>query len=233
MHRRGLLSTVAALAVAGSTSAWAEPKDSASSPPTVVPVELEGSTYAPSPPSPVVARTEAPKPPPKPPPTMSERLQLRAGGELGWNSLTGLGGVMSATPLPRIELDAGVGLSALGWRAGARLRFTPLTGQFRPFVGAGLSLSLGTLWNTASLETDGNTVRYKVKVSPNAQLVGGFEFLDSSGWSFLVTGGVARSLRASNYEIVEGTPNQTQRDVFDLLYGDGIVISIGIGKLLP
>lgn len=163
-------------------------------------------------------------------PTLTQRFQIRGGVDFGWNSLTGLGGTLSATFLPHVEADAGVGVSALGWRAGARLRLTPLRGAFRPFLGAGLSLSAGTLGRTVRLDSDDNAFEYKVKLAPFAQVVGGIETLDDSGWVLMLTGGYAYALRASNIEITSGMPLESQQRALDLLYRSGLVISIGVGK---
>lgn len=163
-------------------------------------------------------------------PTFRRRYQLRGGIDFGWNSLTGLGVVFSGTPIAHIEVDAGAGLSALGYRAGTRLRLTPMTGSFRPFIGGGLSMSAGTFGRKAKLDTDDNKIEFKVKPAPYAQLVVGFEAFSEEGWLFLLAAGRAFALRDGNYEVVSGTPNKTQNDVLELLYGSGAAISLEVGK---
>jgi hypothetical protein len=150
-------------------------------------------------------------------------------GELGWNGLSGLGPVLSYHMVSNLSVDAGLGLAATGIKGGFRLRGNLLTSNFTPFAAAGLLYGVGTGEAATSLTTDGNTITYRVKGSPYAQIVAGLEYIDDGGFTFMATLGYAKLLQSSNYVITEGEPTKVQQNALDLALGSGAVVSVAFG----
>ncbi|QRO01259.1 hypothetical protein JRI60_20630 [Archangium violaceum] len=148
--------------------------------------------------------------------------------EAGWNTLSGVGLQATYHFMPSLSLDMAGGLSASGWKGGARFRYNFLASNFTPFLGAGLMMTGGAGDEPISLDTNNNRVLARVKPAPFAQVVGGLEFLADGGFCVSATAGYAFAL-TQNPEIVSGTPNEAQRQAFQLLYGNGISLGLALG----
>lgn len=155
---------------------------------------------------------------------------MALGGEFGWNTLAGLGPNLMLNVHPHLSIDAGMGLSAMGWKAGGRLRLNMLEGPTTLFVAAGILGASGGdhVENTVG----GNTITYNIKASPFAQVTGGVDVITNSRWTFTLTVGYAVLLGGENVEVTRGSPNSVQARVFDLLYKSGIVVGVCVGRLL-
>lgn len=164
------------------------------------------------------------------PATTPIRSQRRVGimAEAGWNSLSGVGMQVSYHFMPQLSLDVAGGLSALGWKSGARARYNFVTSNFTPFLGAGLMIGSGAGDEPLSVDDGTRTVLARVGLAPFAQVVGGLEYVADGGFSIMATAGYAFAL-TRNPEIVSGTPTQAHRQVFELLYGNGISLGLALG----
>ncbi|MFY0524796.1 hypothetical protein ACN28I_17090 [Archangium gephyra] len=176
-------------------------------------------------PSSALAREETPEPA-----STSIRSQRRVGimAEAGWNSLSGVGMQVSYHFMPQLSLDVAGGLSALGWKAGARARYNFVTSNFTPFLGAGLMIGSGAGDEPLSVDDGTRTVLARVGLAPFAQVVGGLEYVADGGFSIMATAGYAFAL-TQNPEVVSGTPTEAHRQVFELLYGNGISLGLALG----
>jgi hypothetical protein len=120
------------------------------------------------------------------------------GAEAAYNGLTGVGGLVSYDLSSRLALDAGVGASFAGPKAGIRARYSfPLT-WLSPFVGVGFSMAAGTGADPVVMHQTFLPTVYKVTPSPYAQLVVGLANAWDNGLTLLVTAGWAQLLREKN-----------------------------------
>lgn len=150
-------------------------------------------------------------------------------GEMAWNGLAGLGlnGLYNITP--HIAVDVGLGISASGWKTGARGRFNFLLSHATPFVGAGITVGWGTGGKSiTSGASEGNEYDLKLGPMPYLQLVGGLDFTAGGGFTLIATAGYA-VLLANNATITRGTPTSTQTEALNILYGSGIVLGAALG----
>lgn len=161
---------------------------------------------------------------------------LSLGLEGGWNSVTGVGLMVTYRPSAKVALEAGAGLSAFGWKTGARARLVPFEwtdggpGQLRvgPTVGAGLSHGLGSggaLLRTTSLGSD---VLYRVTPAWMLQSVAGVA-IGRGRLSVVVTGGYAWSLSGQNFQILDGEPRAYDLRELTATFGSGLVGSALLG----
>ena len=149
------------------------------------------------------------------------------GGELGWNGLSGLGAHFAYHVVPRLALDAGLGLSLTGLRAGAGARFNFLTSSWTPFVGGGFSYALGSGAKPVETTLKGDTVKFQVLRSPFLDLTTGVNYTGADGFAFTATTGYAILLRDHNTHYVEGS-----RQAFDDvrgIYKGGLVLALAVG----
>jgi len=149
---------------------------------------------------------------------------------MGWNGLTGFGVNLSYYPVPKIAIDAGIGLSAVGVKTSARGRYLFKVKNFTPFVGLGLMYGFGSPYEIEQKDSFNNDAPYKMKVgkSPFIQLAFGFEYMAKKGFYTLFNTGYALLL-ADNYEITSGTISPDMKRSLDISFGSGIVIEGGIG----
>ncbi len=170
-------------------------------------------------------------------PIRSQR-KLELLGEIGWNSLAGVGATLTYNAHPHLAFDLGGGLSATGWKAGVRGRYNLLTGPFTPFVGAGLSLSSGldgariSRSRNRSRDDDfddfdpSRTGKYDVKRSEFAQAVLGFEFIHRHGFTMQAAAGYSWLLNRNNFTFVAGRRDDHLASAF---FGSGPVVSTAFG----
>jgi hypothetical protein len=168
---------------------------------------------------------------PAPPAELSPRAKhaVALGLEAGWNSLTGVGPVMTFYPHRLVGIDAGAGLSAMGGKLGLRLRATFIDGPATPFIGAGITWASGTSQDIQTVD-QGNTVSIRLKASSFAQITGGVDLMSESQWTFIGAVGYAILLGGENVTVTSGVPDPVQQKAFDLLYKSGIVVSISVGR---
>lgn len=190
---------------------------------------LEGPAL-PSPPPPT-APVAAP-PLPTPPPQLDlrpnrKRRPFFIGGELGWNGLSGLGVNFSYHPDPHLALDTGAGLSLTGWRVGLRVRGNILTGEWTPFLGAGVSYATGLGDQDVELESKGEKAKLRVLPSPFAQFAVGANYTGREGFVFTATTGYSLLLRDHNTSFQSGSA-ETYDDT-KIIYDGGLILSVAFG----
>jgi hypothetical protein len=159
------------------------------------------------------------------------RAERRFGilGEAAWNGLAGIGVNTVYHIVPELSLDAGLGVSATGYKVGVRARYNFLTATATPFLAAGMMLSSGTVGRTVETTADGNTVGLQIKPSAFLQIVGGLDLTARDGFSMLLTLGYARCLTRNNVEIKSGTPTDDQKRAFDIAFKSGPVLGLALG----
>jgi len=150
---------------------------------------------------------------------------------MGWNGITGFGALVSYFVVPKIAVDAGLGLSSEGIKISGRGRYLFTTKNFTPFAGLGFMYGLGTPTDFESTDPNNNDEIYRIKVneSPFIQITGGFEYMAKKGFFTLFNVGYAILLKSCNYEITAGNPVGETRKALDMAFGSGIVIEGGIG----
>jgi hypothetical protein len=132
--------------------------------------------------------------------------------EAGWNSLAGVGAVVTRHLDPHLTVEAGVGLSGEGPKFGTRLRYNFFAQEGTPFLGAGFLYGTGVSAST-----------YRVGPSPFLQLVAGLEYQSRGGFNWLGALGYAWLLR-DNLTTFPGAPFGV-----GLLTGGGPVVSTSFG----
>jgi len=148
--------------------------------------------------------------------------------EAGWNGLSGLGVNVNYHVIPMLSLDLGAGLSGVGPKLGARGRLNMGTGNWVPYLGAGVIHAFGTLDQTVDLSDSGSTVTLELLPTQFVQAVFGVEFVASGGFTFGANAGYAFRLR-ENVRIVSGTPTEEMQQVIDIAYGSGLVLALSLG----
>lgn len=147
--------------------------------------------------------------------------------DMGWNSLVGVGPTLQYYASPHWGVDAGLGLSSVGWKLSARGRYLFLESNFTPFVGAGIIYGTGS---SAVIENEfnGNKISFLLKPAPFIQLIVGGDLVTKGGFFLMFDLGYA-ILLSENVSITNGIPNSDQKLAMDVAYGSGIVIEVGIG----
>ena len=181
----------------------------------------------------------SPPPPPATAPPNAERrrpLPVRAErrlallGELGWNSLAGVGPSVTFHAHPHLSFDLGAGLGAIGGKIGLRARVNVLKNEVTPFFGAGLIAGSG--WDApANIASEPENRELNVKVLPSlfAQAVTGVDWTSRDGFTLVGSLGYAFLLGRDNVEIITGEPNAEERKGLDAAFRSSLVISIAIG----
>jgi hypothetical protein len=170
--------------------------------------------------------------PPPPPPIETDlrpnrvRRPFFIGGELGWNGLAGLGVNFSYHPIPYFAMDTGLGLAATGVRLGIRARANLLTGEWTPFLGAGLTYSGGSDGKSLEIQSKGEKAQMEFLDSGFVQLAGGINYTGSEGFVFMATTGYALLLR-NNTRFVSG--DRTVYNDVKSLYRGGVIVSVAFG----
>jgi hypothetical protein len=166
-------------------------------------------------------------------PDSSEPIRTRRrfiiAGELGWNSLAGMGVNATYHPIPLLALELGAGLSAVGIKGGVRVRVNLLQSLWTPTLGVGFMYGsgLGGEEIKTAEDDDGKTAKYRVLGSPYLQLVGGVNYTSSRGIVLMTTVGWAFLLRGHNVKYVEG-PTKLVEDA-EPFFGGGLVLASSLG----
>jgi opacity protein-like surface antigen len=148
-------------------------------------------------------------------------------GEAGWNGLAGLGANFTYNVLPRLSLDLGLGLSAVGLKSGARVRANLLRSSWTPIVGLGFLYGWGAGDEEIKYTSKGDTARFHVRSSPYLQAVAGVNYTGGGGLTFMATAGYAFLLRKENLEFISGS-TAAYDDARDLC-GSGVVLGASLG----
>jgi len=157
---------------------------------------------------------------------------LGVSGNLGWNSLTGVGITLQYYIIPKIALDGGVGISAEGYKFSLRGRYIFLKKKFSPFVGAGFIYGTGIHGQSISLEDvdTGDEIIFEMLPSRFLQFVGGAEYVAKGGFFLMFNLGYAYLLN-ENINIISGSPSSQMKQVMRIAYGSGIVLEVSIGYI--
>jgi hypothetical protein len=147
-------------------------------------------------------------------------------GELGWNGLAGVGVLLARHLTPWFSLEAGLGVSAEGGKAGMRARVNLVKDPWSPFVGAGFLYCSGVPVGDSG---SGTGFQYDIGPSPYLQLVAGYEYQGPGGLAFTAAVGYARLLK-ENLIIRSGKPTQDDLSSIHIAYGSGPVASISLGQ---
>jgi hypothetical protein len=146
-------------------------------------------------------------------------------GELGWNGLAGVGVLLARHLTPWFSLEAGLGVSAEGGKAGMRARVNLVTDPWSPFLGAGFLYCTGVPVGDSG---SGSGFQYDIGPSPYLQFVAGYEYQARGGFAFSAAVGYARLLK-ENLIIRSGRPTQDDLSSIHIAYGSGLVASISLG----
>ncbi len=211
----------------------------------------EPSAPLPAPPPPALASTapQAPTEPPAPiapqafpPPRRAEtsgpirqqrRLALTA--ELGWNGLAGFGPVLTYHVHPHVSFDLAGGFSLFGWKGGLRTRYNFLAANFTPFVGLGANASSGFGEQTFDPADDPNgdpnrdPVTIEMKPSYLLQTTLGFDYVHRRGFTLIGAVGYSFLLNQNNLDVLAGELSAEEKQVVDVLFKSGVVISAAVG----
>ncbi len=149
---------------------------------------------------------------------------------MGWNGLVGVGPVVSYYPVPKIAIDAGLGLSGVGLKLSGRARYLFSVKNFTTFAGAGFMYGSGSGVDFEQKDSFNNNATYRVMVDNSyfVQLVGGFEYMAKKGFFTLFDVGYALVLN-DNYYVTSGSPSPNAKKAMRISFGSGIVIEGGIG----
>jgi len=148
------------------------------------------------------------------------------GGELGWNGLAGLGVNFSYHPIPYFAMDTGLGLSLTGLRLGIRARANLLTGEWTPFLAAGLTYANGTGGKTAEVQSKGEKAELEVLPSAYVQFAGGVNYTGGEGFVFMATTGYALLLEKNTRYVSGNLPAYNDQKV---LFRGGLIVSVAFG----
>lgn len=150
-------------------------------------------------------------------------------GELGWNSLSGLGVVAAYHFVPELAVELGMGISLAGLKSGVRVRGNLLRSNWTPTVGLGFSVAggLGDAFDVDPEDADGREARLKVLATPMAQFSAGVTYTADGGGYFTALAGYAVLLRKKNVKLISG--DDSLRHDFQRVLGSGLVISLSGG----
>jgi hypothetical protein len=153
-------------------------------------------------------------------------------GNMGWNGLTGVGITVQSYMSTHFGLDAGAGVSSVGYKFSGRLRYLILEKNFTPMVGAGFIYGTGYPNQLLEYEYDGTIITFVMNKSPYIQIVGGFDFVASNGFFIMADIGYA-ILLTENIQLISGTPTADMQTIMDLTFGSGLVMEVSIGYIFP
>jgi hypothetical protein len=152
-------------------------------------------------------------------------------GNIGWNSLTGVGVSYNQFIGKKFEIDAGIGLAATGAKVGIRANYLFLESNFSPVVTAGFLYGFGSGGQALEFENEdtNNKFTYTVSASPYAQIAFGIEYLSNKGFMIKALTGYAILTIENNYQILSGNPTSEEIDAMDFVLGSGISMEVSIG----
>jgi len=153
-------------------------------------------------------------------------------GNLGWNALTGVGITFQYYVIPKVALDAGLGISSVGYKFSGRARYIFMKKAFSPFVSAGFIYGTGSFDQPVSIDDVETSQKIIFKVLPSRylQFTVGAEYVAKSGFFIMFGGGIA-VLLSDNIKYISGSPSETMKRVMDITYGTGLVMEVSIGYI--
>lgn len=152
--------------------------------------------------------------------------KFAASGELGWNSLSGLGANLAYHPIPEFAVELGAGLSQEGIKTGLRARLNLLRSHWTPVVAAGFLYGFGSGGQNVETKVGDESVTLRVKGSPYIQTVAGVNYTGPGGFAFMATAGWAFLLR-ENAVFVSGSRNAY--DKIHPFFDGGVVVAVSLG----
>jgi hypothetical protein len=173
----------------------------------------------------VVVRSEG-----RPPQPVRAERRLALLGELGWNSLAGVGPLLTFHAHPHVSFDLGAGLGAVGAKIGVRARYNVLKSALTPFVGVGLIAASGFDAPSREFSTEENR-EFNIKVLPSTfmQAVTGLDWTSRGGFTMVFAVGYAWLLGKDNVVIITGEPTAEERRALGIVFRDSAVVSLAIG----
>ena len=78
-------------------------------------------------------------------------------------------------------------------------------------------------------EDEGNEIKFRVLSSQFVQAIGGINWMTSGGFTLMAGAGWAWRTTNDPVSLIEGTPNTTQKDAFEVLLASGVVIELNVG----
>lgn len=168
-------------------------------------------------------RIGAPEPAPA---VVRDELKFAIAGEVGWNSLAGLGVNGTYNVIPYLSLELGAGLSTVGYKLGVRARGNLLDSEWTPVVGVGYLFGSGTGGETVDVESDGDEASFRIYHSHYVQGVFGVNYTGTGGFAFMATAGYAWLLR-ENFKYVSGSDDLLD-NVRPQMHG-GVVVATSFG----
>lgn len=161
--------------------------------------------------------------------SIREVRQNAISGNIGWNSLTGVGVTYHNYLAKQMGVQLGVGLSSTGIKFGGRFSYLFLDKNFSPFVSGGFNYGMGFGDTELEYDYDGSRFSYTIGSSPFAQIAVGIERISNGGFLFSVNIGYAILLKESNYEITKGNPSNDELRGMDIALGSGFAIEVTLG----
>ncbi len=171
--------------------------------------------------------------------TDSERVEFRrpriwaVSGEIGMNSLSSLvGPTFTYLALPRIALDAGMGISSSGLRPGVRARYLFSMEKTSFFGGIGFKYGFGSFGKEAKVEDPDTKKDLHLKTGQSAFADGmlGVDFTANNGFMVVGSAGWSQLLSNDPYTFTSGTPSDKAKKAYDTIFGSGILLSVSLGK---
>lgn len=150
-------------------------------------------------------------------------------GEMGWNSLAGVGANLTYHATPHLSGDLGAGVSATGWKLGMRGRYNLLKSPWTPFAGMGFMATSGFGPTPQNITFD-NKNEFAIRVKPSyfVQAVAGIDYTSPRGFTLLMAAGYAWVLN-DNLIVVSGAPSEQDQEYLEAIFRSSLVISVGIG----
>ena len=160
---------------------------------------------------------------------MRAERRLAVLGEIGWNSLSGVGANLIYHMTPHFSGDLGAGVSATGWKLGLRGRYNLLKSPWTPFVGIGFMTTSG-FGNAPQNITFDDVNEFAIRVKPSyfAQAVLGLDYTSPRGFTMVATAGYAWVMN-ENVEVVSGTPSEQDKEYLEIIFGSSVVVSLAFG----
>ena len=165
---------------------------------------------------------------------------------VAWNGIAGVGLMYTYRPKADVAVDAGLGLSSMGFKYGVRGRYCFSRAKGSPFAGLGFMMGSGSpeAVDVPMGMSDGDTVDVNFTLNSISflQLTGGYDYVANNGFTFIFAIGWAIALN-------EGVKNVTYDGVYTadeyryqnedavemwelvegILYKGGLVLSLNAG----
>ncbi len=156
-------------------------------------------------------------------------------GSMGWNSIAGFAFGASYSFTPHLTADAAIGLSAIGPKTGARLRYNLLKSNWTPSFGLGIQYGPGSdeqitvQGQNNSIDPNDEDADAVVTIEPSAfvQALAAMTYQGAGGFNALFGLGYSILLDEDNVRSHSGGERTT--DIVRLVAGSGIVLEVALG----